>query len=175
MVIANDFGAEFISTMAVNHQNKAIRCVLVQAPEFGEDRKQSLYDIAAMTNATVVTKDAGFKWSDVKPEVLGRCQSVRVTQWNTTIIGGHGTVKAQNRAEQLKNQMEDANEEAKHVLRRRIARLINGMIAIYVGGGSDIEVQEKKDRIDDALNATRAAISEGILPGGGVSLIRSRS
>lgn len=166
LIIAHDFGAEAISAFAYNHQKNAINCCLVQAPDFQDTRKAIMYDIAAATGATVITKDSGHTWSNISTDVLGRCESVRVTQWNTTVIGGHGELKATNRVNEIREQMKDANEHALVVLKSRLARMIQGLMVIYVGGGSDVEVQEKKDRIDDALNATRAAIEEGVVQGG---------
>lgn len=174
LIIANDFGAEAISAFAMNHLNKAITCCLVQAPDFQDIRKSIMGDIAAATGATVFTKDAGHTWTNITPVMLGRCERVRITQWNTTIIGGHGGLRTSQRAQEIREQMKDANEHALATLQSRLARLVNGLMVIYVGGGSDIEVQEKKDRIDDALNATRAAIEEGVLPGGGVAYLRIR-
>lgn len=172
-IVCNDAGAEFVSTLAYNHNKGAIKACVVQAPEFQSTRKAILHDIAAMTGATVISKDAGFQWKDVKPEHLGRCEAVRVTQWTTTIIGGRGGLKATNRANGIREQIkEDANEAAVATLRRRLARLVDGLMVIYVGGSSVVEVSEKKDRIDDSLNATRAAIEEGVLPGGGVAYMR---
>lgn len=172
LIIAHDFGVEAIATMVMNVQQGLPIC-LVQAPEFGDVRKMILEDIAAMTGATVISKEAGLSWDRVNTTHLGRANSVRVTQWMTTIIGGHGELRAQNRAQQIREQMKETNEHALQVLKVRLARLTNGLMVIYVGGGSEVEIQEKKDRIDDALNATRAAISEGVLPGGGVSYIRA--
>lgn len=172
LIIANDFGAEAISAFAMNHTNNAIQCCLVEAPDFQDVRKSIMQDIAAATGATVFSKEAGHTWANVTPEILGRCESVRVTQWTTTIIGGAGGLRASVRAQEIREQMRDTNEHALEVLKSRLARLVNGLSVFYVGGSSEIEVQEKKDRIDDALNATRAAIEEGVLPGGGVSLMR---
>ena len=173
LVIANDFGAEAITTFAYNHKNNAIQCCLVQAPDFQDTRKAIMYDIAAATGATVISKDSGHTWSNLSTSVLGRCESVRVTQWTTTVVGGHGKLTAINRINEIREQMKEANEHALVVLKSRLARMVQGLMVIYVGGGSDVEVQEKKDRIDDALNATRAAMEEGVLPGGGVALVRA--
>lgn len=174
LIICHEAGAEFLSTMAVNHQNKAIQCCIVQAPEFQQTRKAILHDIAAMTGATVISKEAGYNWKDVKPEHLGRCGRVRVSQWATTIIDGAGGLKAINRANELREQMKETNEHALVTLKSRLARLVNGLMVIYVGGGSEIEVKEKKDRLDDSLNATRSAIEEGVLPGGGIAYLNAR-
>ena len=173
LIIANDFGAEAISAFAYNQQKNAINCCLVQAPDFQDTRKAIMYDIAAATGATVITKDSGHTWSNISTDVLGRCESVRVTQWNTTIVEGRGELKATNRVNEIREQMKDANEYALVVLKSRLARMIQGLMVIYVGGGSEVEVQEKKDRIDDALNATRAAIEEGVVQGGAMVYLRA--
>lgn len=172
VIIAHDFGAEIVATLAVNHQNKAIQCVLVQAPEFGELRKAVMEDIAALTGATVISKESGLRWEDVKLEHLGHAERVRTTQWTTTVVNSEGSLRAQHRANQIREQLQDTNEHAAHVLKIRLARLVNGLMVIYVGGASELEVKEKMDRIDDSLNATRAAIEEGILPGAGLAYAR---
>lgn len=172
LIIAHDFGQEALSTMAVNAQRGAIRCCMVQVPEFGALRGEVLRDIATMVGATVISKEAGHTWKDAKIDMLGKAGSARITQWNTTIIDGVGGLAVQHRAEQIREQMNDANDYAKEVLKGRLARLVNGLMTIRVGGGSEIEIQEKKDRIDDSLSATRAAIEEGVLPGGGIALVR---
>ena len=174
LIIAHDFGAELVTTMVHNHRNGAIQCCLVQAPEFKDTRKSIMEDIAAATGATVVSRELGLTWDKVNIEHLGRCDSVRVTQWNTTIIGGKGGLMAGQRAQAIREQMEQAEGAALASLKARLARLVDGIMAIYVGGSSDVEVEEKKDRIDDAVNATRAALEEGILPGGGVAYLRAR-
>lgn len=173
LIIAQDFSAEFVSTMAVNAKNKAIVCCLVQAPDFGDSRKSIMYDIAAMTGATVITKDAGLTLKDAHPEHLGQSGGARITQWNTTIVDGVGGLTASVRINEIREQMKEAKDHVLESLKSRLARLQNGLMVIYVGGASDIEVQEKKDRIDDSLNATRAAVEEGVIPGGGVGYVRA--
>lgn len=173
LMIAHDFQGEALSTMAVNCQRGAIKACMVQTPEFGDLRKDILRDIAAMTGATVISKEAGHTWKDAKVEMLGKAGSARITQWSTTIVDGAGGLAVQHRAEQIREQMKETNEHALEILKSRLARLVNGLMTIRVGGGSEIEVKEKKDRIDDSLNATRAAIEEGVLPGGGISLVRA--
>lgn len=173
LVVCNDASAEFINIIGMNVLKQAMRACVVQAPEFHTTRKEILYDIAAMTGATVISKENGLTWRDVKVEHLGRCEAVKVTGWTTTIIGGQGILKAQQRMEEIRKQIEEnANEYAVSVLKSRLARLKNGVNIIYVGGASPLEISEKKDRIDDSLNATRAAMEEGIVPGGGVAYLK---
>lgn len=176
LVVCLDAGADFIATMAHNVHRQAFQGCVVQCPEFGDTRKAVLADIAAMTGATVISTEKGMKWSDVKVEHLGHCEAARITNWTTTIIGGKGGLMATNRMAEIRQQIEeDPNEHAVASLKARLARLKNGVNVIYVGGASIVEIQEKKDRIDDALNATRAAMEEGILPGGGVAYLRACS
>ena len=172
LIVAKDFGQEIITTIAYNVTQNRFQACLVQAPEFGDVQKHTLGDIAAAVAATLISKEAiGMK--DADPKHLGQCERVRVTQWTTTIIGGAGGLMAQKRASEIKSQMADTNEHALEVLKVRLARLISGIMMIHVGGSSELEIKEKKDRIDDALNATRAAIAEGVVPGGGVALVQA--
>lgn len=175
LFICNDAGAEFLAAVGLNMQRGAWQTCVVQPPEFQDTRKAIMHDIAAMTGATVIGKDSGLQWKDVKPEHLGRADAVRVTGWSTTIIGGRGGLKASVRAQEIREQInENANEHAVAVLRSRLARLINGLNVIYVGGATEAEIAEKKDRIDDSINATRAALEEGVLPGGGIAYVRAK-
>lgn len=146
----------------------------VQSPDYGDSRKESLKDIAAVTGATIIAKETGISLKSATPAVLGRAGKIRVTQWNTTIIEGQGKPEdVAGRISTIKEQIKDANEQAITKLKERYARLTSGMVVIYVGGVSDIEIKEKKDRIDDALCATRAALEEGIIIGGGMAYIRA--
>lgn len=170
LVIAEDVRGNALSTMAMNNVRGTIRICAVQSPDFGDMRKETLRDIAALTGATIITKDAGMTAMNVGAEVCGTCERIRIDQWKTTIIGGRNV---DERLTLIKTQMEQANDNALVKLKDRYARLTGKVGVIYVGGNSEIEVKEKKDRIDDALQATRAAIEEGILPGGGVAYVRA--
>lgn len=169
LIIAEDIRGNALSTMALNN-HRGVRMCAVQSPDFGEMRKETLKDLAALTGATIITKDEGLTTANVGPEVCGTCSRIRISQWKTTIFGG---LDVSTRLEVIKAQMEQANEQALMKLKDRYARLTGRIGVIYVGGNSEIEVKEKKDRIDDALQATRAAIEEGILPGGGVAYVRA--
>jgi chaperonin GroEL len=171
LVIAEDVRGNALSTMAMNSVKGAIRIAAVQSPDFGDMRKESLKDIAALTGATIITKDAGLTTSNVDVTVCGTCERVRISQWKTTLFGGNGPY-LNERINLIQTQMKDANDNALAKLKDRLARLTGRVGVIYVGGNSEVEVKEKNDRIDDALQATRAAIEEGIVPGGGVALVR---
>jgi len=170
VVIAEDVRGNALSTMAMNNVRGMISICAIQSPDFGEMRKETLKDIAALTGATIITKDAGLTALNVDLKVVGTCSRIRISQWKTTIFGGHDVTE---RLSLIKAQMDQANDNALVKLRERYARLTGRVGVIYVGGNSEIEVKEKKDRIDDALQATRAAIEEGILPGGGVAYVRA--
>lgn len=172
VIIAEDVRGNALSTMAMNNAKGAIAICAVQSPDFGEMRKESLKDMAALTGATIITKDAGLTAMNVGVEVVGTCDKIRISQWKTTIFGGRGE-NLTDRLELIKTQLEQANEHALPKLKERYARLTGKIGIIYVGGNSEVEVKEKKDRIDDALQATRAAIEEGIVPGGGVAYVRA--
>lgn len=174
LMISIDYSAEAIATMARNVASGAIQACMVQAPEFGDIRREVMKDIAALVGAKIIETEAGLNLENAPLEVIGRCERVRINQWSTTIVQKNDkSLILQNRIAQINEQMEQANEYALEVLKQRMARLVNGLGVIYVGGSSLIEVQEKKDRIDDALSATKAALQEGIIPGGGVGYIRA--
>jgi len=170
LIIAEDVRGNALSTMALNNVRGMMAICAVQSPDFGEMRKETLKDIAALTGAKIITKDAGMTALNVGLDVAGTCDRVRISQWKTTIFGGHDVTE---RLTLIKAQMDQANDLALEKLKERYARLTGRVGVIYVGGNSEIEVKEKKDRIDDALQATRAAIEEGILPGGGVAYVRA--
>jgi chaperonin GroEL len=154
----------------------SIKVCAVRAPGFGERRHELLEDIAILTGATLISDEIGFKLEDVKPEHLGTCAKIKATRDDTTIISGAGEKAGiDKRIEQLKGLLEEATTQFdKDLLKKRISKLSHGVAVIKVGGASEIEVKEKRDRIDDALNATRAAVEDGIIPGGGVALIRAK-
>lgn len=172
LIVAEDIRGNALSTLALNVQRGILRACAVQSPDFGDMRKESLRDLAALTGATIITKDAGLTTMNVGIEVFGTCDKVRISQWKTTIFNGDG-VQLQDRLNLIQAQMADANENALVKLKDRYARLTGRVGIIYVGGFSEIEIREKKDRIDDALQATRAAIEEGIVVGGGVAYVRA--
>lgn len=174
LIIAEDVRGNALSTLALNVVKQGMRICAVQSPDFGDTRKEVLKDLAALTNATIITKDAGMTLSNIDVDVCGTCEKIRVSQWETTIFGGAGRGGLlEARLELMKTQMEQANENALAKLKDRFARLTGLIGVIHIGGFSEIEVREKKDRIDDALQATRAAIEEGIVPGGGVAYVRA--
>lgn len=174
LIIAEDVRGNALSTLALNVVKQGMRICAVQSPDFGDTRKEVLKDLEALTGAVIINKDAGLTLSNVEPTVCGTCEKIRVSQWETTIFGGAGRGgELEARLELMKVQMEQANENALAKLRDRFARLTGLIGVIHIGGFSEIEVREKKDRIDDALQATRAAIEEGIVPGGGVAYVRA--
>ncbi|KAK8834068.1 chaperonin [Tritrichomonas musculus] len=175
IIIAEDVDGEALASLIVNKLRGNLQVVAVKATGFGDNKKATLQDIAITTNATVITEDIGLKLESIKPEHLGRCNKVTVSKDETIIIGGAGSKKnIQARADEIRLQQKntDSNYE-KEKLTERLAKLTGGVAVISVGGASEIEVNETKDLIDDALNATRAAIEEGIVPGGGVALLNS--
>jgi len=174
LIIAEDVRGNALSTLALNVVKQGMRICAVQSPDFGDTRKEVLKDLEALTGAVIINKDAGLTLSNVEPTVCGTCEKIRVSQWETTIFGGAGRGgELEARLELMKTQMGQANENAIAKLKDRFARLTGLIGVIHIGGYSEIEVREKKDRIDDALQATRAAIEEGIVPGGGVAYVRA--
>jgi chaperonin GroEL len=174
LIVAEDVRGNALSTLALNVNKTGLRICAVQSPDFGDTRKEVLKDLAALTMATIITKDAGMTLSNIDVTVCGTCEKIRVSQWETTIFGGAGRGGLlEARLELMKTQMEQTNENALAKLKDRFARLTGLIGVIHIGGFSEIEVREKKDRIDDALQATRAAIEEGIVPGGGVAYVRA--
>lgn len=176
VIIAEEIDGEALSTLVVNNMRGSIKVCAVRAPGFGERRHELLEDIAILTGATLISDEIGFKLEDVKPEHLGTCAKIKATRDDTTIISGAGEKAGiDKRIEQLKGLLEEATTQFdKDLLKKRISKLSHGVAVIKVGGASEIEVKEKRDRIDDALNATRAAVEDGIVPGGGVALIRAK-
>ena len=175
MIIAEDVDGEALSTLVVNKLRGALKVAAVKAPGFGDRRKAMLEDIAILTNATVVSEERGFKLESTTIDMLGTCEKVVIDKDNTTIVNGSGDkndIKA--RVNQIKSQIESSTSDYdKEKLQERLAKLAGGVAVLYVGAASEVEMKEKKDRVDDALAATRAAVEEGIVPGGGIAIIRA--
>ena len=177
VLIADEVDNEPLTTLVVNHLKGGLKCCAVKAPSFGDIRKFIMEDIATLTNGQFISTSLGVNVEDITIDMLGTCDKIKITPTETTIIGGHGEKeKINERVSQLKE--EEANVESsydKEKIRERIARLTNGIAVIKVGAATEVEVKEKKDRVDDAVCAIRAALEEGILPGGGVSLVRAKA
>jgi chaperonin GroEL len=161
----------------VNKIRGTLQCVAVKAPGFGDRRKEMLEDIAILTGGKAISEDLGVKLENVKVEELGRAKKVIIDKDNTTIIAGAGKAsEIEGRIKQLRTQIEDANSDYdKEKLQERLAKLAGGVAIIRVGGSTEIEVKERKDRVEDAMQATKAAVAEGIVPGGGVALLRAKA
>ena len=175
VIIAEDVEGEALATLVVNKLRGGLKVAAVKAPGFGDRRKAMLEDIAILTSGTMIAEDLGIKLENVTLQMLGKAKRVRIEKENTTIVDGAGSKKdIQGRIAQIKAQIEETTSDYdKEKLQERLAKLAGGVAVIRVGGATEVEVKEKKDRVDDALNATRAAVEEGILPGGGVPLLRA--
>jgi chaperonin GroEL len=175
MIIAEDIEGEALATLVVNRLRAGLKVCAVKAPGFGDRRKEMLEDLAILTGGTVITEEKGMKLEDTTLEMLGRAEKVTVDKEKTTIVNGSGDSKLiASRVGQIKKQIETTTSDYdREKLQERLAKLSGGVAVLYVGAPSEIEMKEKKARVDDALNATRAAIEEGIVPGGGVALIRA--
>ncbi len=176
MIVAEDVEGEALATLVVNKLRGGLKVAAVKAPGFGDRRKAMLEDIAILTGGQVISEDLGIKLENVNLQMLGRAKRVTIAKENTTIVDGAGKKKEiEGRIGQIKAQIEETTSDYdKEKLQERLAKLAGGVAVIRVGGATEVEVKEKKDRVDDALNATRAAVEEGIVPGGGVALLRAR-
>jgi chaperonin GroEL len=173
LIISEEIDGEALATLMVNKLRGGLKVAAVKAPGFGDRRKAMLEDIAAVTGGQVISEDLGIKLENVKLEMLGKAKKIRIDKDNTTIIDGAGKkTDIQARAAQIKTQIEDTTSDYdKEKLQERLAKLAGGVAVIRVGGATEVEVKERKDRVDDALNATKAAVEEGIVPGGGTALL----
>ncbi len=175
VIIAEDVEGEALATLVVNKLRGGLKVAAVKAPGFGDRRKAMLEDIAILTNGTLISEEIGIKLENVTLQLLGRAKRIRIDKESTTIIDGAGAkAEIEARIGQIKAQIADTTSDYdREKLQERLAKLAGGVAVIRVGGASEVEVKEKKDRVDDALNATRAAVEEGVLPGGGVALLRA--
>lgn len=175
MIVSEDVDGEALATLVVNRLRGSLKVCAVKAPGFGDRRKEMLEDLAVLTGGTVITEEKGMKLEDATMEVLGQCEKITVDKENTTIVAGMGdqeSIKA--RVAMIKRQIESTTSDYdREKLQERLAKLAGGVAVLYVGAASEVEMKEKKARVDDALSATRAAVEEGIIPGGGVAYIRS--
>ena len=177
LIIAEDVESEALATLVVNNMRGIVKVAAVKAPGFGDRRKAMLQDIAILTDGTVISEDIGMKLESATIDDLGRAKRVVITKDYTTVIDGAGESAAiSDRVAQIRKAIEDSTSEYdKEKLQERVAKLAGGVAVIKVGGATEVEMKEKKDRVDDALHATRAAVEEGVVAGGGVALVRVAS
>ncbi len=175
LIIADDVEGEVLGTLVVNKLRGALNVCAVKAPAFGDRKKQIMQDIATVSGGTFITSEIGMKLEEVTMDMLGVAEKVVVGKDNTTIINGAGSAEEiSERITQIKTQMEDSTSDyEKEKMQERLAKLAGGVAVLYIGAGSEVEMKEKKDRVDDALQATRAAIQEGVVEGGGIALLRT--
>jgi len=177
LIIAEDVDGEALATLVVNKLRGSLKIAAVKAPGFGDRRKAMLEDIAILTKGTVIAEERGFSLENTTIDMLGTCEKVTIDKDNTTIVNGGGVAKnIKTRVNQIKSQIETTTSDYdKEKLQERLAKLAGGVAVLYVGAASEVEMKEKKDRVDDALHATRAAVEEGIVAGGGVALLRAKA
>ena len=175
LIIADDVETEVLGTLVVNKLRGALNVCAVKAPSFGDRKKEIMKDIAIVTGGTFITPEVGYKIEDTTFEMLGRAEKVVIGKDNTTIVNGNGSSEdIAERIKQIKVQIDNSNSDYdKEKLQERLAKLAGGVAVLYIGAGSEVELKEKKDRVDDALQATRAAIAEGVVEGGGIALLRT--
>ena len=175
LIIAEDVDGEALTTLVVNRLRGTLKVAAVKAPGFGDRRKEMLQDIATLTGAQVISEERGFTLENATPDMLGKADKVTIDKENTTIVNGKGDKDAiADRVAQIRKQIEKTTSDYdREKLQERLAKLAGGVAVLYVGAASEVEMKEKKDRVEDALNATRAAVEEGIIPGGGVAFIRA--
>ena len=175
LIIAEDVDGEALTTLVVNKLRGTLKIAAVKAPGFGDRRKEMLQDIAILTGANVISEERGFTLENATIDMLGKAEKVTITKENTTIVGGVGDKKAiADRVESIRKQIATSTSDYdKEKLHERLGKLAGGVAVLYVGATTEVEMKEKKDRVEDALNATRAAVEEGYLPGGGVAYIRA--
>ena len=177
LIIAEDVDGEALTTLVVNKLRGTLKVAAVKAPGFGDRRKEMLQDIATLTGGIVVSEERGFTLENATPDMLGHAEKVVIDKENTTIVNGAGDKEAiADRANQIRKQISTTTSDYdREKLQERLGKLAGGVAVLYVGAASEVEMKEKKDRVEDALNATRAAVEEGIIPGGGVALVRAES
>jgi len=177
VIMAHDIGGEALATMVVNSARGTLKCLAVKAPGFGSERTEMLKDIATLTGATLITSEIGVTLEDVEEEHLGSCDKVVSGKQKTSIIGGHGNTESiSERIEMMKVEKENSESDyEKEKIQNRLSKLAGGVAVIRIGAESEIELKEKKDRVDDAILSTKAALEEGVVPGGGAALIHSKN